>query len=52
MCMAALSVCMYVHHMYTYIPISLRGQKRVLDPWKLEMVVSHHVGAENRTQVF
>ena len=37
--------------MYVYILLMYPGQKKTLDPLKLElqMVVSHHVGAENRT---
>ena len=46
----------YLACMYSYVsrvPDTLRGQKRELDPLELElnMILSHHVGAGNGTQV-
>ena len=48
--MSILSACMSVYH--EGMPGTLRGQKRDIDLWKLElgMVVSHHVGVGNRIQ--
>ena len=40
--------------MYVYVPKVYNdhgAQKRVSDPLELQMVVSHRVGAGNRTQV-
>jgi hypothetical protein len=44
--MVVLPTCMYVSGVH-------RGQKRALEPLgvELQMVVSHHVGAESGTQV-
>ena len=40
-------------YMCVYLPVAHGVQKRALDPLELElqMVVSHHVGAENQTWV-
>lgn len=50
-------VCMCNLHVYmctTYVSSTLRGQKRVLDPLKMELhiAVSHHLGSGNQTFVF
>lgn len=46
-----LCACISVHHIWLYSAHG--GQKRILNCQELElqMVVSHHVGAENQTQV-
>lgn len=58
-CVCELKMCLYLLYMYGYFPCmyacvlhvysDCRGQRMVSDPLKLElqMVASHHVGAEN-----
>lgn len=45
--------CLHVCEHIVYVPSTLRGQKRVLDPLKLEtvMVVSHPVDTGKQTRV-
>ena len=49
-CMYDLPACMSVYHAHAWCP---QGQKRMWAPLgpELQMVVSQHVGAGNRTQV-
>lgn len=43
--------CMYVHHMHACMPSEARIEVRLLE-LELQMVVRHHIGSGNRTQVF
>ena len=46
--MSVLLACVPIHHC---VPGALGGQKKASDPLELEgqIIVSHYVGAENRT---
>lgn len=46
-------VCLHVYVCMTYVTGTFEEQKKVLDPWELElwMAISYHVCAENEIQI-
>lgn len=51
-CLGVLCVCMFMYHMACLVPEEDRRGCQIAQNLELQIVVSHYVGAKNRTRAF